>query len=122
MFLHFDEGGGLLPLWFHLSSEPADDDASQILIRVALVDEQQFELEGNKLATSHVDMFPADSDVVAVGMELAKTLVYDIRARYLEIGTLEAGLAAIPVTKDMGIDVDYLRLFRVGDAPLGGDE
>lgn len=121
MFLHFDEGG-VLPLWFYVSSEPADDDPSQILIRVTLVDEQQFELEGNKLATSRVDMFPADSDVVAVGTELAATLVYDIRARYLEIETMEAGLAAIPVTKDMGIDVDYLRLFRNADAPLGGDE
>lgn len=121
MFLHFDEGG-VLPLWFHVASEPADDDASQILIRVTLVDEQQFELEGNKLATSRVDMFPADSDVVAVGTELAKTLVYDIRARYLEIDTLEAALAGIPVTKDMGIDVDYLRLFRVGEKPVGGDE
>jgi hypothetical protein len=35
---------------------------------------------------------------------------------------MEAGLAAIPVTKDMGIDVEYLRLFRNADAPLGGDE
>lgn len=124
MFLKFDDNSAL-PLEFHVTSKPHTEegaDTGMMLVRVALVDLDGFELEGKHLATSYVGLYSEESDVATIGQEIASALVYDIRARYLEIETLEAGAKALPVTKDISVNVDSLRLVRAGVAPVGGDQ